>query len=171
VNAHDSYNALASQAQLLFVDLISCEAKVWKERLPSDPSADLFLYVPDPQWRAWDAAGRDDMTLLLCGARLRAYVLNTDKELRGEEPRDPAASVIAEYELLYSLPPTVKCEPRACEEFAMRQGVMNAWPFFRELVHSFGGRFGVESLVLSLLRLGPRPRTRTRRPPHRRSAK
>lgn len=161
----DGHNAIVSNAELRHVDLVSCDARIFRERIPAS-EGDLFLHLPGPKYRASIGKPSHGKRLLVCGSLLQVHVLAADDPPpMGKEPAAPVASITVEYELTYALPADMDCSDRACIAFARHNGVHNAWPFFRELVHSFAGRFGVPPLVVPLLLLGPRPGVQQRPSP------
>ncbi len=91
-----------------------------------------------------------DKALLYCGVRF---------EITAEDsPEFPfCVTVFAEYGLFYDIPQALVVNKATASVFARRNAVFNAWPFFRELVHSTAGRMGAPSLVMPTFRLPVTP--------------
>lgn len=66
----------------------------------------------------------------------------------GEVDAEEVAKLEAEFLLAYRLPNEVKPEPDALDYFAQLNGTYNAWPYWRELVHTVSGRAGLAALVV-----------------------
>ena len=58
----------------------------------------------------------------------------------------------ATFVLVYALPAGATYEPRCVQHFAELNGVYNAWPYWREIVHSATGRVGLSGIVLPVYR-------------------
>lgn len=88
---------------------------------------------------------REGSVLALVDFRLKATAKN------GAEP-SPVATLEATYVLVYSVPGDVSFEDDALVHFAALNGTYNAWPYWRELVHTVTGRAGLASLVIPVFR-------------------
>lgn len=142
--AIDVCNALAASVELLSVNLVETNAKLLMSGLSFEDES-LHLVVDSPQFMA-DV--QRDKNMLLCGARFRLRITCN--------PEDSVVDffeVFAEYVLPYRVPKDVACTDDGGALFASRNGVFNAWPFFRELAHSVAARMNFPSVVLPLLRL------------------
>lgn len=147
---HDAHSRLVSSAHLEGIVLLKTEAAFHPERTTGD--IDLSLSVLPPEYRF---SLVDNETILLCGCRLTALLTPQDG------PVESARSIVevhGEYLLRYQIPEGLGCPEAAFLMFAGRTGVFNAWPFFRELVHSYGTRVDMPSIVLPLFRMPPDPR-------------
>lgn len=147
VASHDmltAYNGLVGAASLVSVGLIRSVSEFHAERFQNPDG--LQLIVPPPEYRsAFDAQAR----ILQCGARLRAML--------SAQPDADAATAIAlieaEYVLDYRVAPGPEIPPDAMQVFAYRNGVFNAWPFFRELAFSLTSRMNIPPLIIPLFKL------------------
>lgn len=63
--------------------------------------------------------------------------------------------ILTEYELKYRL--RERFEDKALEQFASVNGIYNAWPFFREAVHSVMCRMALPPFTLPLFTVGKAP--------------
>lgn len=83
-----------------------------------------------------DASGRDrpdDYTIeVLVVFGIRGTPLPGDTE--------PSLLIEAQYRILYTRPSDYNATAEEIEEFAQKNGVFNAWPYWRELTHSLYGR-------------------------------
>jgi len=61
-------------------------------------------------------------------------------------------SLDAEYLLVYLLNPNAEIEEDCFKHFAEVNGPYNAWPYWRELVHSVTGRVGLPGIVVPVFR-------------------
>lgn len=97
----------------------------------------------------------DEENKLLC------IVLTLITELIGSEKEEPQKLVrcSGKYVLIYSFNVTGGPPPEEREAFfsafANINAVFNAWPFFRELVHSTLGRMGLQPIALPVYRITP----------------
>jgi hypothetical protein len=141
------HRALVGESQLVSVLLTKAQSELRTERLIGDIE-NLVLTILPP---AYKFSVVDDENALLCGSRLTAILTPSD----GQKVKERAVvEITGEYLLRYLIPPEAKEQPaEAFMLFASRNGVFNAWPFFRELVHSFAGRMDIPALVLPLLRM------------------
>lgn len=140
------YNALVGEVNLADVRLIEVSGRVRPEAIP-DGDVELALQVPNPEYRG---VYHPDDGVIYCGVRLKAT-------LGPGEPREAVVEVFAEYALIYQLPKGAECPEEISAVFAARNGVFNAWPFFREQVHTLVAKMGLPPLVLPLFRLPPVP--------------
>lgn len=149
----DAHGRLVAAAQLESVVLLKTEAAFNANRLPDAGLENLELSVLAPEYRF---SLSDNETVLFCGSRLVAIVTPPGAPVDREQA---VVEVMGEYMLRYAIPSGLGCPAEAFTMFAGRNGVFNAWPFFRELVHSFGSKMDMPSLVLPLLRmpLSPSP--------------
>lgn len=145
------YAALVSMAELLDARLVSTHAKLHAERLAA-AGDDLFILLPNAQWKL-----SREQHLLHCGSRLQVHVVPKDPAVEASEP---ILEVVAEYMISYRAPPDLILADSVAQQFAARNGVFNAWPFFRELAHSLVMRMGMPPLLIPLMRMPPMPPTR-----------
>jgi len=61
----------------------------------------------------------------------------------GAEAKDAPLFIEATYRILYERPPERAPTAEEVQEFASRNGVFNAWPYWRELSHSMYGRMEI----------------------------
>lgn len=162
-----SFGDLVANVDLTDVRLVSVSATiVADEALNTDPTDEAFqLYLSPPEFRG---QLDDDGGILYCGVRLRATEHIGDAE-GVDPPSRPVAEISAEYALLYSVRAPMRVSDDVAIQFAGRNAVFNAWPFFRELTHSLASRMGLPQAVLPLFRLGAyppkQPATDTQMPP------
>lgn len=76
-------------------------------------------------------------------------------EACAEDPESkPSVRIRAAFELTYRVPDDVHVLQEAVQQFAKANGVFNAWPYWREIVHSTTTRMGLPGFVAPVLRLG-----------------
>lgn len=76
-----------------------------------------------------------------------------EAEPKAEGPDAPAvAQLQAMFTLVYSVPADIEFAEDALQFFAELNGTYNAWPYWRELVHTVSGRAGVAALVVPVFR-------------------
>lgn len=79
-------------------------------------------------------------------------------QLTDSESRGPVVlSVSAEYRLLYSVPAGKTYRPEALKYFGELNGLVNIWPYWRELIHTVAARVGLGSITLPVYRAVPKP--------------
>ncbi len=142
------YAKLVATASLAEVTLIAVNARIHSERLRGSPD-ELQVRSPAPQYMVMRdvAAG-----VVRCGTRFRAIV-----ETPRAEPKDEDAliEITAEYFLTYEIPNLADVSDQIVRIFGRRNGVFNAWPFFRELAHSLVSKMSLPPMMLPLLKLPP----------------
>lgn len=74
------------------------------------------------------------------------------REVNADASGEVVADLSATFHLLYKLPLTVEEEESCFEQFAIENGVYNAWPYWRELVQTSTGRIGLPGVVLPVFR-------------------
>lgn len=89
-------------------------------------------------------------TLLYCGVRFD-IVTEDCPEFEFK------VSIFAEYGIFYEIPADIVFSKQTAAVFARRNAVFNAWPFFRELVHTTVGRMGIPPIILPTFRLPAAP--------------
>lgn len=139
------YNKLVGAAKLDTVSLVKSTVELHTSRLDDDSDEQLDIVVDTPEYKF---ALEKKSGLLQCGARLKLAV--------GDEKK-PVIEILAEYVLTYKVPTELECSDRVARLFAGRNGVFNAWPFFREFAHASVARMSLPPLIVPLLRLGPLP--------------
>ena len=85
------------------------------------------------------------------------FTARADSEL--EKP--PSVEAWATYELTYSVPDQTGLTQEHFDAFAEMNGVFNAWPYFREFLHSSLSRMGLPPFTLPVLRIGAAVRSRS----------
>lgn len=138
---------LSASAQLEGVVLLKTEGAFHPDRMPNSDADSLHLSVLRPEFR-FSRGDNDD--IIFCGSRLVAIVTAVGAHA---DRKNAVVEVMGEYLLRYTVPKGKEWPKEALLLFAGRNGVFNAWPFFRELVHSFGARMDMPSLVLPLHRM------------------
>lgn len=83
---------------------------------------------------------------LYCGVRFNIEAKNLD-----DIPLK--LDLFAEYGIFYDLPENLVFSSQTAGMFARRNAVFNAWPFFRELVHSIVGKMNIPAIILPSFRL------------------
>lgn len=171
----ESYDNLVRHVQLVDVYLTATYAHL---NLPPDGNlTGLALTIPKAQTNAWYDA---DDALLHCDVgfqlvqrvpdSLAAEVSDDDRLPEGETssddegPRGPQDDDVVfiggDYHLVYSVPADAAAMAEdGAALFCARNGVYNAWPFFRELAQSTSARMSIAPVILPLLRL-PLARTK-----------
>ena len=97
----------------------------------------------------WAATGRDlpdeSRVEILAEMSVRASVGEAEEAEEAEEAGDPSDPLIVEarYRLLYERPNDYVPTAEEVEAFAGRNGVFNAWPYFRELSHGIYGKMNI----------------------------
>lgn len=66
---------------------------------------------------------------------------------------DVLLSISATFTAVYSIPEPSSCSADDLQCFAKLNGTYNVWPYWRELVHTMGGRAGLPHLVVPVFRL------------------
>ncbi len=61
-------------------------------------------------------------------------------------------SITATFTAVYSVPEPSSYSPDDLECFARLNGTYNVWPYWRELLHTMGGRAGLPGLVVPVFR-------------------
>lgn len=75
-------------------------------------------------------------------------------QLIAEESKDALFTLRADFELGYRLKGDLKPTPEDIQSFAEANGIFNAWPFFREIVHATMARMMLRPITLPLYRHG-----------------
>lgn len=113
------------------------------EDLPPIPPQ-LFLEV--------EASGHDhpEKNVLEVVATLCVFA----KPQSEDEDEEPPLDIRATYRILYGRPPDFVPTNEELQDFARNNGVFNAWPYWRELTHSFYGRMNLPFPPLPVFRVG-----------------
>jgi hypothetical protein len=141
-NQLSPYNALVARAELVAVNLVRSNAELHPERIGD--AKNLVVRVRPPQF-VGEYNEKGD--LLSCGVRMTLELGREDSDA------DPVLQVFAEYHVVYRLPEGTACDNDLAQAFSGKNGVFNAWPFFRELSHSLVARMGIPAIVLPLFRM------------------
>ena len=79
---------------------------------------------------------------------------------RADDPKQRLLSIEAEFVLIYRVSSMEGLTQKHFEAFANANGVFNAWPYWREYVHSMTQRMGLDALVVPVFRVtGRKPTT------------
>ncbi len=150
------YPALVNSVQLRAVDLFESSARFFPDALSPGAIPDsLNIKLETSGYRsAVIEAEAGNPRILYCGVKLGVSEVYTDDTKKPPETRT-VLSVSAEYGLFYAIQGNTECPEALANRFASRNGVFNAWPFFRELAHSLVSRMNVPPLVIPLFRLPP----------------
>ena len=131
---------VVASVQLVDVRLVQLSAHTAIRR-PSDVGP---VDVP-VRWGAEVETGTDAVFLVRATIEVRVVP---------REKRDkPAVQIEAVFELSYRLPDQMVVPGEVLAEFASTNGIFNAWPYARQLVHEISQRMQLPPLVLPLLRL------------------
>jgi hypothetical protein len=68
-------------------------------------------------------------------------------------PESAPLFITARYQAIYGRPASFVIEPDDLEDFAERNGVLNVWPYWRELTHSLFGRMDLSLPPIPLFRV------------------
>ncbi|MCB9745678.1 MAG: hypothetical protein H6740_24100 [Alphaproteobacteria bacterium] len=117
----------------------------------------LAVDLPDEPPRLsldWSAEAHDfpDHCLVLVEARFRV-----DARVPDAEDPSPLMSLDACYQIHYARPAEFTPSQDELEEFARRNGVFNAWPYWRELSHSIYGKMNLPFPPMPVFRVGMVP--------------
>ena len=140
------FEELVRSVELIGVHLVSSNSSCGEHALPPDFHGDLEVVHRSTKF-AYQVHNNPEV--LQCGVKLGLDVGPALKEAK------PVASLEAEYTVLYRLPDGFQPSTEAIKFFAATNAVFNAWPFFRELVHSLVARMGMPPLMVPLLKLPP----------------
>lgn len=69
------------------------------------------------------------------------------------DPADAPVELHARFQLLYQLPDTDQIQDRDPEHFALANGVLHAWPYWRELAQTTTARMGLTPLLIETVKL------------------
>lgn len=144
--AGDECAELIKQVSLDNLVLVNSTAKL-DLALASEAPTDMSMFVDGPSHTGHLDSG---FGVLYCGVKYRVT-------LRASEDAAAVVEITAEYAVFYKVPAGWQCSEDGVMEFAGKNGVFNAWPFFRELVHSTAARMGFQPLLLPLYRLPVMP--------------
>jgi preprotein translocase subunit SecB len=84
---------------------------------------------------------------------LATFALQLKPKAGADDSDTVALSVNAVYEVMYQLKDGSSFEPRELEHFAKLNGVLNLWPYWRELVHTVAARVGIGTITLPVYRV------------------
>ena len=74
------------------------------------------------------------------------------------EKHEPCVGIEASFVVTYAAEGLTGLEPEHFNSFGALNGVFNAWPYWRELLHNLTFRMGLPAFVLPVLRIGsPKP--------------
>ncbi len=108
--------------------------------------AKISVFVPAP-------SARGD---LLPGNRMRVLVKNMVRCGRGPAKDSPTILRIeCTFQLVYSLPESVKPNANEIRAFCNTNALLNSWPYWREFVQNTIARMNLPPLTLPLFRLAP----------------
>ena len=111
--------------------------------------------------RAWIASRTDVLDagpapLTTRAAFLVFYHGDTDYSEAGAEPnfeREADVVIEVEIDLLYDLRGDDPLAPNDAEHFAVANGTLHAWPYWRELAHSLSTRMQVPRVLVGVFKL------------------
>lgn len=72
-----------------------------------------------------------------------------------DDAREPHIEISMSFALQYRMEGGARASKEELKEFAAGNGVFNAWPYARELVHSLTTRMGLRPLILPVMRRLP----------------
>ncbi len=162
-NFISTYNDLVKASELQGVALVSVRAEQRPnlgEQLAGE--RELLLQVMPPQFVAQPEA---ETRRLVCRSRFAAalgaeeaeWVMEPDG---GLDAKGAAILIVVEYLTVFRLPDGAAKDarfPDFAQLFAERNGVFNAWPYFRETVSSMAAKMLLPQVVVPLLNLPPLP--------------
>lgn len=74
-----------------------------------------------------------------------------------QDAQSPVLHLAAQYMLVYRLPEGSEYAEASLRWFAELNATLNAWPYWRELVHTVAARVGLGSITLPVFRAMPKP--------------
>jgi hypothetical protein len=117
--------------------------------------ADVEAFSADPTLRfdELDARVENAPRYERNAADVRVYIaFLLDLSEREEGGPKKVLHVSADYVLHYRVPAETEYQPDALKYFAEINGVINAWPYWRELVHTAASRAGLGGITLPVFR-------------------
>lgn len=134
--------ALVRSVKLSDLRLIDTSAKLHTDQFGAEAAEVLHVYTDVVQ----TCSERIAPDKLYCGVRI---------SVKASHAKDgPAAiTVYGEYSLIYDIASDLKFHQDASDKFAAKNGVFNAWPFFRELMHAATARMGLPAVTMSSYKL------------------
>jgi hypothetical protein len=94
---------------------------------------------------------RDDELVLTISFRLTDHEADEEDQDGDEDETPPALSAFADFEVTYDILKPVDSED--AESFAWINGVMNAWSYWRSLVHNMLAQMGQPRLIVPVFRV------------------
>jgi hypothetical protein len=151
---------ISTQAELKTIRLAFLHADIDErgEALPSDWSADAIM-----GFNSVCEFDRETKTLVVVCGFLAMYVPDKDKVEVLPTPKEAPFELHSSFRLAYALRDVAAIEDTDPEQFAATNGVLHAWPYWRELAHSMTVRMGVAPLLVGTYKLpwsgDPKPTT------------
>lgn len=149
----DGFRALVQAVKLRDIRVIETTSRMATDLCDDVFSGQLQIYTDEMKTRA----SRFDNETLYCGVRIKIKAAKA-------EDKPAAVEVYAEYSLIYDIIGDTDFSQESADLFAARNGVFNAWPFFRELAYSSTARMGLPAITVGSFRLplqGPPPSKQT----------
>lgn len=141
---------LAERVQI--IDVILTETKALRTPGPRNDLRDASIETDV----STVCSASDDSKVLAVMAKFQLHASRPDGA------KDRFLSIEAEFVLIYTVSSTEGLTQKHFEAFADANGVFNAWPYWREYVHSMAQRMGLDALIVPVFRItGKKPKTAT----------
>jgi hypothetical protein len=142
---------ISTQAELREIRLSFLHAD-WTERegpIPNNWVANVVMgFSTDAQF------DRADNTLLVECGFLAVYARGHDGEPDVlPNPKDAPVELHARFALTYELKDTAAIQDTDPEHFAITNGVLHAWPYWREIAHTTTVRMGLAPLLVGTVKI------------------
>lgn len=97
---------------------------------------------------------RDTNSLVVGCMFLAMWAPGLDQSLGAlPSPKDAPLELHARFELIYELKNAAAVEDDDPEHFALTNGVLHAWPYWREIAHSTTARMGLAPLLVGTVKI------------------
>lgn len=136
---------VSDRVQIRDVRLIQCNSRV---------ESSAFAAPHPPRFQASykheaSTQAAPDCTQIAVVARFHFSAIR-----EGEKPGAPCIDIDASFLVTYVAEGLTGVGPENFNSFGALNGVFNAWPYWRELLHSLISRMGLPAFVLPVMRLG-----------------
>ncbi len=143
---------ISTQADLRAIRLAFLHADIDERdgEIPTDWSADAIM-----GFNSFVELDPETKTLVVTCGFLAMYVRGIDKDALTTlpTPRDAPLELHASFRLAYQLHDLSVIEETDPEQFAATNGVLHAWPYWREIAHSTTVRMGLAPLLVGTHKL------------------
>jgi hypothetical protein len=142
---------ISSRVELRDVRISSASATriVSPEDLVDDWGKRVFIGF-DSHPGAWSS----ELSSFVVNAKfIAAFGPGWDPADHAPDPDDPEVAVEVAFELVYDAQPGDEPAERDLEHFAMINGTLHAWPYWRELAHSMTRQMGIQPVVVGVFKV------------------